>query len=169
MQFASPYVVNRMPSVLPLLGAALLPALVVLVMICFSLSRGEETIRLPAGTLPRPPTVRETPTISVRLSRQGAVTLAGEGIADGALAAAWQRERGALRLLGLEPSQATVVIRADPDLPTDNVQRLLETAQEASFTRCVLRLAEAPSPETQDPRPPSQPRGRASQAPGIQP
>ena len=85
--------------------------------------------------------VRETPTISVRLSRQGAVTLAGQAIADDALAAAWQRERAALRLLGFEPSQATVVVRADPDVPTDKVQQLIETAQEAGFSQCVLRPA----------------------------
>ena len=61
MQFASPSAANRMPSVLPLLGVSLLPALLVLAMVCFSLSREEETVRLPTGTLPRPPMVRETP------------------------------------------------------------------------------------------------------------
>ncbi len=69
--------------------------------------------------------------------------LAGQGIADGALAAAWQRERGALRVLGFEPSQATVIVRADPDVATDKVQQLIETAQEAGgFSQCVLKPAE---------------------------
>jgi len=139
MQFIVPPTANRTPSVLPLLGVSLLPALLMLVMACFSLSREEESVRLPTGTLPRPPLVRATPTIAVRLSRQGAVVLAGQGIADDALAATWQRERGAMRLLGLEPSQATVVVRADPDVPTDKVQRLIETAQEAGFSQYVLR------------------------------
>ncbi len=151
MQFASPPAAAGMPSVLPPTttmgtwcptwcpGVSLLPALFVLAMVCFSLSREEQSVRLPTGTLPRPPIVRETFTISLRLSRQGAVVLAGQGIADNALTAAWQRECRALRLLGFEPSQATVVVRADPDVPTDKVQRLIETAQEAGFSRYVLR------------------------------
>ena len=144
MQFTSPNIAARTPSVLPLLGVSLLPALLVLPLVCFSLSREEQSAGLPTGTLPRPPIVRETPRISVRLSRQGAVILAGQEIADGALAAAWQRERRALRLLGFEPAQATVVVRADPDVPTDKVQRLIETAQEAGFSQCVFRPVEAP-------------------------
>ena len=152
MHFASPYVANRMPSVLPLLSVSLLPALLVLAMVCFSLSREEEFVRLPSSALARPPAVDETPLISLRLSRQGVVTLAGQGIADDALAAAWQREREAARLLGFEPSQATIVVRADPDVPTDKVQRLIETAQEAGFSRCVLRPAE-PSGESRGPKP----------------
>jgi biopolymer transport protein ExbD len=142
MQFSDSTAARRMPSVLPLLGVSLLPALVVLAMACFSMSREEESIRLPAGTLPRPPAIRETPTISVRLSRQGAVTVAGQAIAEDDLAAAWQRERAALRLLGCEPSQATVAVRADRDVPTDKVQRLMEKAQDAGFTQCVLRPVE---------------------------
>ncbi len=139
MQFASPSAANHMPSVLPLLGVSVLPALLVLALVCFSLSREEESVRLPTGALPRPPMVRETPVISVRLSRQGAVTLAGQAIADDDLAATWKREGAAVRLLGFEPSQATVVVRADPDVHTDKVQRLIEQAQEAGFTQCVLR------------------------------
>ena len=144
MQFTASPAVNRMPSALPLLGASLLPALFVLAMVCVSLSGEEESIHLPMGTLPRPPVVRETPAIALRLSRQGGVALAGQAIAEGALAAAWQRERGALRLLGFEPSQATVVLHVEGDVPTDNVQRLMETAREAGFSRCVLRPAEEP-------------------------
>jgi biopolymer transport protein ExbD len=143
MQFVASPTASRLPSVLPLLGVAILPALLVLAMTCFSLSREEQLVRLPTSTLPRPPTVRETPVVSVRLSRQGAVTLGGQGIAAGALATAWQGERAALRVLGLEPSQAMVVIRADRDVPTDQVQRLIEAAQEAGFSQCVLRPAEA--------------------------
>ena len=96
MQFIASPATRQMPSVLPLLGVSLLPALLVLAMVCFSLSREEETIRLPTGTLPRPPMVRETPTISVRLSRQGAVTLAGQSDCR------WRPRRGlAARARGL--------------------------------------------------------------------
>ena len=65
--------------------------------------------------------------------------MAGESIADDDLAKVWQRERGALRLIGFQPSQATVIVHADPDVPTDKVQRVIEKAQEAGFTQCVLR------------------------------
>jgi len=142
MQFFPPPTANRMPSVLPLLGVSLLSALLVLAVVCFPLSREEETIRLPIGTLPRPPIVRESAAITLRLSRQGVVTLGGQPISEGVLATAWQREHAALRLLGIEPSQAMVIVRADREVPTNRVQRLIEQAQEAGFSQCVLRPAD---------------------------
>ncbi len=142
MQFVNSPVVNRLPSVMPLLGVSLLPALLALTVACLSLSHQEQSVRLPTTTLPRPPMTREPPTIAVRLSRQGALILGGEVIADPAMAAVWQRERGALRLLGFEPSQATVVVRADGDVPTEKVQRLIEESQQYGFSQSVLRPAE---------------------------
>jgi biopolymer transport protein ExbD len=147
MQFIASPAVNRMYSVLPLLGISLLGALLVLAMACFSLSREDESVRTPSGTFPRPPSMHQTPTISLRVSRTGAIALGGEEITDGALPAAWQRERTALRLLGSEPSAATVVVRADRDVATVKVQRLIEMAQRAGFTQCVLRPAEPPAVE----------------------
>jgi biopolymer transport protein ExbD len=144
MQFYLPTTSHRSTSLAPLASVALLPVLFILVLVCFSLSQEQDMVRLPTSTLPRPPAVREAPVISVRLSRQGIVMLAGQQIADGGLAAAWQRELAALRLLGYEASQATVVVRADLDLPTADVQQLIETAQAAGFTRCVLRPGEPP-------------------------
>ncbi len=145
MQFVASSPAKRMPSVMPLFGVSLLPVLLVLAMACWSLSREEQSLRLPAAAPPRPPMIRETPDIDVRLSQQGAVTLGGEAIAEGALATAWQRERGALRLLGFEPSQATLIIRADRDVPTEKVQRLIEEAQQYGFSRAVLRPVETPT------------------------
>ena len=141
MQFASARIAARAPVILPLLGAALVPAVLVLALACMSMNYAEELARLPAS-LARPPALRESPVISVRLSRNGAVTIAGQPVAADALAAAWQREHAAVRMLGFEPSQATVVLRADPDEPTEVVQRLIEQAQHAGFQRCVLREAE---------------------------
>ena len=142
MRFVSPPAANRTLGVLPLLAVSLLPALLVLAAMCMSLKHEEESIRLPDGTLCRPPRVRQTPAIPVLLSRQGTVTLAGQTIAGETLAAAWQREQAALRLLGYEPSQATVIVRADRNVPIEQVQGLMETAQRAGFTQCVLRAME---------------------------
>jgi biopolymer transport protein ExbD len=141
MQFASAKVVARTPAILPLLGAALVPAMLVLAFECMSMNGAEEVSRLPAG-LAGPPVMVESPVISVRVSRNGAVMIAGQAVAADSLAAAWQRERAAVRLLEFEPSQATVVLRADPDVRTEVVQHLIEQAQQAGFQRCVLREAE---------------------------
>jgi biopolymer transport protein ExbD len=140
MRFADPKA-GRSPIFLPLLGAALVPAVLVLALVCTSMNRAEELARLPAG-LARPPALRESPIISVQLGRNGAVTIAGQAVAADSLAAAWQRERAAVRLLGFEPSQATIVIRAEPEVTTEVVQHLIEQAQQAGFQRCVLREAE---------------------------
>ncbi len=141
MRFAPAKVAFRPPVVLPLLGAALVPVVLVLALVCTSMNREEELARLPTG-LARPPALRETPIISVWLRRNGAVTIAGQAVAADALLAAWQRERVAVRLIGFEPSQATIVLRAEPEVTTDVVQHLIEQAQQAGFQRCVLRDAE---------------------------
>ncbi len=141
MRFASAKVVVRTPVILPLLGAALVPAVLVLALACTSMNRAEELARLPTS-LARSPATRESPIISVRLMRNGAVTIAAQAVASDALAAAWQRERAAVRMIGFEPSQATIVLRAEPDVATDVVQHLIEQAQQAGFQRCVLREAE---------------------------
>ena len=137
MQFTSPAASSRL-TVLPLLGAALVPAVVVLALVCASLNRAEETVRLPAGAA-RPPAVLESPLISVRLSREGALGIAGQSVAAGAETAAWQREAAAVRLLGFEPSQATVIVHADPDTPTALVRHLIDAAEKAGFQKCALR------------------------------
>ena len=146
MQFASDKTASRQSAVLPLLGAALIPPVLVLALACMSMNRAEELARLPASAA-RPPATRESPIVSVRLSRNGAVTIAGQAVASDALAAAWQRERAAMRILGFEPSQAMVVLRADRDITTKAVQHLIEQAQQAGFQRCKLREAEEQSRE----------------------
>jgi biopolymer transport protein ExbD len=140
MQFATPTIGYRRHIVLPLLAAAMVPAVVLLALACTTINHAEELSRLPTA-LARPAAMRESPLISVRIDRSGVVTIAGNVVPPDALAAAWQRERAAVGLLGFAPSQATVVLRADPDVTADVVQRLIEQAGQAGFLRCVLRDA----------------------------
>ena len=139
-----------MPSVLPLLGVSLLPAVLVLAMVC-SLAeprRGSSSPAhrhaAPAARGPRK-AYDFSATVPARHRDPGRRTDRWRRPGCGVAA----RERAALRLLGFEPGQATVVVRADPDVPTDKVQRLIETAQEAGFAQCVLRPAEL-SPASND-------------------
>jgi biopolymer transport protein ExbD len=138
MRFATPTVTTRTPAVLSILSIALVPAMLVLALVCTSLNRAEGIVRLSAGVA-HPPAVRESPLISVRLSRQGALTIAGQAVAENGRVAAWQRERAAVRLLGFEPAQATVNVYADADVRTELVQQLIEQAQQAGFQKCALR------------------------------
>jgi biopolymer transport protein ExbD len=138
MRFAAPTIATRTSIVLPFASAALVPAVLVLALVCTSLNRAEETVRLPV-VIARPPAVHESPSISVRLFRQGALTIAGQAVADTARVAAWQRESAAVRLLGFEPARATVAVYADPDVPTAMIQHLIEQAQQAGFQKCVMR------------------------------
>jgi biopolymer transport protein ExbD len=146
MRFYTSKPVTRAPAILPLIGAAMIPAVLMLALTCMSMSRAEEMARFADGVT-RPPALREPPVISVTLSRRGALAIAGQPIAADAVAAAWQREGAAVRLLGFEPSQATIALRADPDLPTDAVEQLIEQAQRVGFQRCVLQDAEGHTDE----------------------
>ena len=138
MRFASTTSPTRSHTVLTLLGAALVPAVLVLALTCASMSGADENVRL-SSSVARPPAEPVSPIVDVRLSRQGEVTIAGQAAAQGNFAAAWQRERAALRLQGYESSQATVALHADADVPTEAVQQLIEQAQRAGFQKCVLR------------------------------
>jgi biopolymer transport protein ExbD len=146
MRFVVPKPAGRALVVLPLLGAALVPAVLVLALACASMNRAEETARLPDGQA-RPPAMRESPVISVTLSRQGVVTIAGQPEPAEVLSAAWNRERKAVQVLGFQPSRATIALNVDPDVPIEAVQQLIEQAQRAGFQRCVLREAESQSHE----------------------
>jgi biopolymer transport protein ExbD len=123
--------------VLPILCAALVPVVVVLAMVCTSINRAEELVRLPEDVA-QPSAVRESPVISVRLSQQGALTIDGKPV-TGDVRAAWQRKSAAVRLLGFEPAEATVAVYAEADVPTYKVQQLIEQTQQAGFRKCVLR------------------------------
>ena len=148
MQFACAKIDTRTHAVMPLLGASLAPAVLVLAFACGTMNRAEELTRFP-DSLARPPALHESPEISVGVSQSGTVTIAGQSVAADVLAAAWQHELAAVRLLGYEPSQATVVFRVDPDVPAEAVQLLIEQAQKAGFQRCVLREAEVKGHEIQ--------------------
>jgi len=137
MQFTCPSAPNRL-FILPLLGTALAPAVLVLALVCASLNRAGETVRLPSAVV-RPPALRESPVVSVRISQAGAAAIAGRPVAAGQEGAAWQREAAAVRLLGFGPSQAKVIVHADPYTPTAAVRQLIDAAQGAGFRQWLLR------------------------------
>lgn len=137
MRFTNPTVSNRL-TILPLLSVALVPVTVVLALVCTSMNRAEEAVRLPAG-IACPPVVRESPVISVRLSRENAVSIAAQAVAAGDEPVAWKREAAAVRLLGFTPSQATVVVHADVDAPIAFIRQLTDTAERAGFRDFAFR------------------------------
>ncbi len=137
MRFASHNVAAHATAVPPLLGVALVPAVIAIVLFCSSAYRAEETVRLPAYWA-RPAAAPESPVVSVRISRAGELTVAGQSVSDADRVADWLREAAAVRLLGFRPAQATVAVHADPDAPTALVQQRIAEARQAGFERFVL-------------------------------
>ena len=135
MQFTNPTAPNRL-TVLPILGAALVPAVLVLRWSYFAEPRGGDGSA--AVRRRRPVCIARFARCFRASLREGAAAIAGQPVAAGGEAAAWQREEAAVRLLGFGPSQVAVVIHADPDTPTSAVRQLVDAAHQAGFQQSVL-------------------------------
>jgi biopolymer transport protein ExbD len=153
MQFAKPSQVRRSLDMTPMIGIVFLVVIFLLVTLTFSLSRQDESIRLPWSELARPPATRLESPVTLQLTRDGTVLLGGREVAFGALPSLLETERNALEAQGRKPSQATVVLRADRDVPTGRVQEVVELGQRVGFERFVFRAQEpaATSPKKAKP------------------
>jgi len=81
---------------------------------------------------------------TVKLTAKGEVFFSGESIALDKVQPVLAREAGLLKRFGWTP---VLIIEADARAKTRDVQRLVETAQEAGIEKFALRAADYPMPE----------------------
>jgi biopolymer transport protein ExbD len=106
----------------------------------FSTDEQSELIRLPSSEIAKPVEgALETP-ITVQILSSGLVLFGGDQMQPSQLQDPLRREREMIKaVLGRDLSNATIVIRADQDVPTGKVQDTIRICQEAGFERFVLR------------------------------
>lgn len=116
----------------------------------FENTRADERVKLPKDELARP---IETPRQDEIVLNMGYLrNSAGEQVAgpfvfygDGEnyqvtqMGPVLKRERQYFEDLGKDPTEATVVIRADGEFPTGLVQETIKLSQEAGFTKFALK------------------------------
>ena len=106
-----------------------------------------ELIRLPASELAKPPEAPPESPITLQLTRQGSVIFGGDQSPPGENAILWLRprllrERQIIaRTPGRSVAEATIIIRADRNAKTGEVQEVMQLCQERAigFQKFKLR------------------------------
>ncbi len=123
---------SRSLSATPLLAVAFIPALVMLAFAGLSPLETAANSQSPASIQPVP--------LEIRIAADGSILFAGAEFADQsrpALQHAWE----AIHKQGFDPASTLVIVRADREVATGNVQKVIASAQTIGFRRFVLRPA----------------------------
>ena len=140
MHFRSRISFSCNPDLTPLIDCTFQLVIFFLLTLNFSSDEQNEKIRLPTSELAKPAEgALETP-ITIQILSSGMVLFGGDQMTPDALKVPLRRERDSIRnILGRNVKNATVVIRADRDVATGIVQKVIRLCQEADFERFVLR------------------------------
>ncbi len=128
------------PDMMPMIDCTFQLVIFFLLTLNFSSDEQSELIRLPASEIAKPAEgALETP-ITIQILASGSVLFGGDQMAPAALRGPLQREREMIKtVLGRNMKNATVVIRADRDVPTGKVQEVIRVCQETDFEKFILR------------------------------
>ena len=107
-----------------------------MVLINFAEVDRNERIRLPRSALAKPPDAPVSSPLTLQLTRQGTVIVAGEEMPVAGLRRVLPRERQVSH---------TVVIRADGRAQTGKVQEIIDACQKSGFQKFTLRAKCEPS------------------------
>lgn len=107
----------------------------------------DQRINLPSSQLARPPDVAYDEPLTLQLTSQNTIILAGEELTVGELKASLLREAQIVRAHPTKKVEdVTVVIRADRQAKTGQVQELIKICQEAEFDTFALRGRQSDRP-----------------------
>lgn len=105
----------------------------------FSEAEQDDRIQLPLSQLAKPvPGPVEKP-ITLQVTSTSAVIYAGELIPVLQIGAYLEREKASLVAAGRQPSEATVIVRADGRAKTGEVQEVVKICQDKGFEKFALR------------------------------
>jgi biopolymer transport protein ExbD len=105
----------------------------------FSEAEQDDRIQLPMSQLAKPVEgVKELP-ITLQLTRDNNIIYAGELVSVSDIGGYLEREKTVLLDQGREPSSATVIVRADGQAKTGEVQQVIKICQEKGFEKFALR------------------------------
>jgi biopolymer transport protein ExbD len=110
----------------------------------YSMEEHDERIKLPTSELAKPVEVQTETNIMLQITGDGRALVGGEEVPLAAVRALLDRERQVIvaRRGTDKIRDATVVIRADAEVPTGKIQEVIQTAQESRFEKFALRARE---------------------------
>ena len=111
-----------------------------MVLINFSEADQNQAIRLPSSELAKPPETALQDPITVQLTQKGTVIMGPEEVDIENLDKLLIREKQLLEAIpGSSSRTATVIIRADRQAKTGEVQKVIKICQERGFEKFALR------------------------------
>ena len=105
----------------------------------FSEAEQDDRIQLPMSQLAKPVDGPIDKPITLQLTDKGSVIYAGEVIGLSDIGGYLEREKSIIIDSGKEPNSATVIVRADADSKTGEVQEIIKICQEKGFEKFALR------------------------------
>ena len=105
----------------------------------FSEAEQDDRIQLPMSQLAKPVDGPIDKPITLQLTDKGSVIYAGEVIGLRDSGGYLEREKSVIIDSGKEPNSATVIVRADADSKTGEVQEIIRICQEKGFEKFALR------------------------------
>ncbi len=112
-----------------------------MVLLNFGEGEQDERIRLPLSQLAKPPDSASVWPMTLQLTKAGTVLFGGEEVQVQGIRPLLVREAQVLKRLERNPKEATVIIRADAEAKTGQVQELIGICQsrEIGFEKFILR------------------------------
>jgi len=105
----------------------------------FSEAEQDDRIQLPLSQLAKPVDGPVDKPITLQLTSKGSVIYAGEMVGLRDIGGYLEREKSIIMDAGKEPNAATVIVRADGDSKTGEVQEIIKICQEKGFEKFALR------------------------------
>lgn len=110
-----------------------------MVLLNFGESELDARIKLPSSQLAKPPEAAFEEPVVLQLTEDDEVIFGGDVMPIAALDQPLRNERRYFELRGVEPADATVILRADADAKGGVVQEVMQKCQENGFETFKLR------------------------------
>ena len=140
MRYRSRQSYNANPDMTPLIDCTFQLCIFFLLTLNFSSDEQSELIRLPSSEIAKPVEgALETP-ITIQILSSGTAIFGGDQMTISKLQDPLRRERNMIKtVLGRDLENATIVIRADKNVPAGKVQEAIRMCQDTGFEKFVLR------------------------------
>jgi biopolymer transport protein ExbD len=130
MRYRSRQSYSADPDMTPMIDCTFQLIIFFLLTLNFSSDEQSELIRLPSSELAKPTEGSLDTAITVQVLASGVVIFGGDQMVPAALRGPLKRERDVIRtVLHRDVKNATIVIRADRDVPTGTVQEVIQVCQ----------------------------------------
>ncbi|RMF87084.1 MAG: biopolymer transporter ExbD [Planctomycetota bacterium] len=127
------------PEMTPMIDMTFLLIAFFMLLINFSAGDQNQLIRLPLSQLAQPPDTPPTYPITLQMTSKGTVFYGAEEVTIEGVNPLLVAEKAIMKMRGLSPQDATVIIRADRYAKTGWVQELIQQCQQAGFEKYTLR------------------------------